>query len=117
MCICIAIDAHKSPVVVVFAHGMPGSARMRKAKTGRIAPGSLLIRGLEWAYGVLVREGGLECMAYRADVNDPVCPKRMEIVNDLSSGLKRYLWRFTGGGRRRTSRRISTGTSTPSGST
>lgn len=90
---------------------------MRKAKTGRIAPGSLLIRGLEWAYGVLVREGGLECMAYRADVNDLVCPERMEIVNDLSSGLKRYLWRFTGGGRRRTSRRISTGTSTPSGST
>ncbi|MEE0448793.1 MAG: hypothetical protein UC928_02650, partial [Collinsella sp.] len=32
----------------------------------------------------------------RADVNDPVYLERMEMVNDLCSWLKRYLWRFTG---------------------
>lgn len=50
---------------------------------GRIAPGSLLIHDLERAHGMLVREGGLESEAHRAD------------VDDLCSSLKRYLWRFT----------------------
>lgn len=62
---------------------------------GRIAPGSLLIHDLERAHGVLVRDGGLESEAHRAEVNDPVYLERMEMVNDLCSWLKRYLWRFT----------------------
>ena len=63
---------------------------------GKIGPGLPLIHGLEWPHGVLAREGGLKRMAHRADVNDPVCPVRMENVNDLCSWLKRKLWRFTG---------------------
>ena len=63
---------------------------------GRIAPGSLLVHDLDRAHGVLVREGGLESEAYRADVSDPVNLERMELVNDLCTRLKRYLWRFTG---------------------
>ena len=45
---------------------------------------------------MLVRDGGLESEAHRADVNDLVYLERMEMVNDLCSWLKRYLWRFTG---------------------
>lgn len=52
---------------------------------GRIAPGSLLIHDLERAHGVLVRDGGLESEAHRADVNDPVYLERMEMANDLCS--------------------------------
>ena len=63
---------------------------------GRIAPGSLLIHDLERAHGVLVREGGLESEAHRADVNGPVYLERMEMANDLCSRLKRHLWRLTG---------------------
>lgn len=84
---------------------------------GRIAPGSLLIHDLERAHGVLVRDGGLESEAHRAEVNDPVYLERMEMVNDLCSWLKRYLWRFTEIPPPRTSRVTSTGTSTSSGST
>ena len=63
---------------------------------GRIALGSLLIHDLERTHGALVREGGLESEAHRADVNDPVYLERMEMANDLGSRLKRYLWRFMG---------------------
>lgn len=63
---------------------------------GRIAPGSPRIHDLERAHGVLVRKGGVDSEAHRADVNDPVCLEQMEMVNDLRSWLKRYLWRFTG---------------------
>lgn len=96
LCICVAIDVHKNPIAVVCGHVMPSSARVRKAMGGRTAPGALLIHDLERAHGVLVRDGGLDSEAHRADVNDLVYLKRMEMVNDLYSWLKRYLWRFTG---------------------
>lgn len=63
---------------------------------GRIAPGALLIHDLERAHNALVRDGGLESEARRPDVNDPVYLERMEMVSDLCSWLKRYLWCFTG---------------------
>lgn len=46
-CICVAIDVHKNPVTVVCGQGKPSSARVWNAMGGRIAPGSLLIHGLE----------------------------------------------------------------------
>ena len=52
---------------------------------GRIAPESPHIHDLERAHGVLVREGGLDSEAHRADANDPVYLERMEMVNDLCS--------------------------------
>lgn len=62
----------------------------------RMLPGSLPIHDLEKAHNALVRDGGFESEAHRADVNDPVYLERMEMANDLCSWLKRYLWRFTG---------------------
>lgn len=83
--ICVAIDVHKNPVAVACGHGKPSSARVRKAIGGRIAPGSPHIHDLERAPGALVRGGGLESEAHRADANGPVCLERMEIVNVISS--------------------------------
>lgn len=96
LCIRVVIDVHKNPVAVACGHGKHGSARVRKVVGGRMAPGSPLIRDLERAHNALVRDGGLESEAHRADMNDPVYLERMEMVNDLCSWLKRYLWRFTG---------------------
>lgn len=81
-----------------------------------MSPGSLPIRNLERAYNTLVRDGGLESGAHGTAVNDPVYLKRMEMVNDLQSWLKRNLWRFMGMSCG-TSRRISAGTSGGAGST
>ena len=70
--------------------------RVRKPMGGKIATGSLLIHDFERARGVLVRDGGLESEARRADDNDPVYLERLEMVNDLYSRLKHRPWRFTG---------------------
>lgn len=96
LCICVAVDVHKNPVAVACGHGKPSTARVRKAMGGRIAPGSLLIHDLERAHDARIRDSELEIEAHRADVNDPVYLERMEMVNDMRSRLKRYLWRFTG---------------------
>lgn len=63
---------------------------------GRIAPGALLICGLERARKAQVRDVGLEIEAHRADFSDPVYLEQMEMANGLCSWLKRYLWRFKG---------------------
>ena len=41
------------------------------------------IHDLERAHNALVRDGGLESEAHRADVNDPIYLERMEMANDL----------------------------------
>lgn len=48
------------------------------------------------AHGALARDGGVESETHRANVNDPVRLERMEMVDDLCSSLKRYLWHYTG---------------------
>lgn len=48
------------------------------------------------AHGALARDGGFESEAHRANVNDPVRLERMEMMDDLCSRLKPYLWRYTG---------------------
>ncbi len=45
LCICVAIDVHKNPVVVC-GHEKPNSARKWRAMAGRIAPGLLFIHDL-----------------------------------------------------------------------
>lgn len=65
--------------------GARGAARVRTAIGGGIAPGSLLIHDPERAHNALVRDGGLEIEAHRADVNDPAYLERMEMVKDPCS--------------------------------
>ena len=63
---------HKNLVAIVCGRGRPSSARVREAMGGRIAPGALLICGLERARKAQVRDVGLEIEAHRADFSDPV---------------------------------------------
>lgn len=103
------------PRLIGRTRGARGAARARKVSGGRIAPGSPLIHHLERVHDALARgarERGAQGRCERPDL-----PERMEIVNDLCSWLKRYLWRFTGMSPTGTCRPTSTGTSPSSGST
>lgn len=95
LCICVAIDVHKNPVAIYCSQGKPSSVHVKETMGGRIAPGALPIHDLERVHNALARDDGLESKAHGVDVNDLVHPERMEMVNDLCSWLKRYLWRFT----------------------
>lgn len=48
------------------------------------------------AHNGVIADKGCASEAYKADVGDPAYLEAMEMVNNLSSWLKRYLWRFTG---------------------
>ena len=96
LCIAVAIDVHKNPVAVVCGHGKPSTRRMKDALLSHLAPGSVVVHDRERSHEGLIRAAGCSSEAYKADVRDPAYLACMELVNDLCSWLKRYLWRFTG---------------------
>lgn len=96
ICIAVAIDAYKNAVVAICGHGKPSSRRIRDALLSHIAPGSVIVHDMEKAHMSLVRAAKCTDEAYKADVKDPVYLEAMELVNNLCSWLRRYLFRFPG---------------------
>ena len=96
LCIAIAIDASKNPVAVVCGHGKPSAKRIKAALGSHLAEGSTVVHDRERAHNGVIAYRKCGSEAYKADVTDPVYLEEMSMVNDLSSWLKRYLWRFTG---------------------
>lgn len=96
LCIAIAIDASKTPVAFVCGHGKPSTKRIRAALGSHLAEGSTVVHDKERAHNGVIADKGCASEAYKADAGDPAYLEAMEMVNNLSSWLKRYLWRFTG---------------------
>ena len=96
LCIAVAIDVRKNPVAVAIGHGKPSSARIREGLAAHIDPSATVVHDKEKAHASLIADLGCSDEAYKADVRDPVYLLQMELVNNLCSWLKRYLWRFTG---------------------
>lgn len=95
-CIAVAIDVRKNPVAVAIGHGKPSARRMKDGMLAHIAGDSHIVHDREKAHGALVRAAGCTDEAYKTDVRDPVYLECLEMVNNLCSWIKRYLWRFTG---------------------
>ena len=96
LCIAVGIDVFKNPYAVVCGHGKPSTKRIREAFGGHIAEGATVVHDRERAHTGIIRDAGAVSESYKADVNDPEYLESMELVNNLCSWLKRYLWRFTG---------------------
>ena len=96
LCIVVAIDVHKNIVAVVCGHGKPSSKRIKEGLQSHIAEGSTIVDDKERSHNALVKAVKGVRESYKADVRDPIYLECMEMVNNLCSWLKRYLWRFTG---------------------
>ena len=117
LCIAVGIDVFKNPYAVVCGHGKPSTRRIRDTFGGHIAEGALVVHEWERAHSVVIRDVGAIFESYKADVRDQEYLESMELVNNLCSWLKRYLWRFTGMSHIQHAKATSTGTSTCSVST
>ena len=96
ICIAVAIDAFKDVVVVICGHGKPSSKRIKDALLSHIAPGSVIVHDMERSHPALVKAAECTDEAYKADTNDPAYLEAMELVNNLCSWPRRYLFRFPG---------------------
>ena len=69
---------------------------LNQALGNHLAEGSTVVHDKERAHNGVIADRKCSSEAYKADVTDPAHLGAMEMVNNLSSWLKRYLWRFTG---------------------
>ena len=79
------------PSPTATASPRPRGSRTRSA----VAKGSTDVHDRERAHNGIIADRSCKSEAYKADVTDPVYLDAMEMANNLSSWLKRYLWRFT----------------------
>ena len=77
-------------------HGKPSTKRIKEALGNHLAEGSTVVHDKERAHNGVIADRKCSSEAYKADVTDPAYLGAMEMVNNPSSWLKRYLWRFTG---------------------
>lgn len=96
ICIAVAIDIHKNPVAIVCGHGKPSSKRITDTLENHIEQNSVIVHDKERAHSALIKATGSISESYKADATDPIYLEQMELINNLSSWLKRYLWCFTG---------------------
>ena len=96
ICIAVGIDVFKNPVAIVCGHGKPSAKRIKDAFLGRIEKGSIIVHDMEKSHKSLVRAVKGIDESYRADTKDPAYLEGMEMINNLCSWLKRFLWRFPG---------------------
>ncbi len=96
ICIAVAVDAFKNVVAVICGHGKPSSKRTKDALLSHIAPGPVIVHDMERSHPALVKAAKCADEAYEADVADPAYLEAMELVNNLCSWLRRYLFRFPG---------------------
>ena len=96
ICIAVAIDAFKNAVVVTCGHGKPSSKRIKDALLSHIAPGSVIVHDKERSHPALVKAAKCTDEVYKADATDPAYLEAMQLVNNLCSWLRRYLFRFPG---------------------
>lgn len=96
ICIAIAIDANKNTVAVLCGHGKPSAKRIKDALLDHIEEGSVIVHDKEKAHRSLVKAAKCTDEAFKADAKDPVYLEHMELINSLSSWIRRFLWHFTG---------------------
>lgn len=95
ICIVVAIDQSKNMLAVVSGHGKPSSKRITDALKGHILPGSLIVHDGDHSHYKLIKELNCEEEVYKANKRDAEYLEKMELINNMCSWLKRYLFRFT----------------------
>ena len=96
ICIAVAIDAFKNVVAVICGHGKPSSKRIKDALLSYIASGSVIVHDKERSHPTLAKAAKCTGESYKGDATDRAHLEAMELVNNLCSWLRRYLFRFPG---------------------
>lgn len=96
ICIVVAIDSNKNMVVIICGHGKPSSDHIYKTLHNHIRPNLIIVHDGEKAHNKLIRELNLKSEIYKANTKDSLYFKKMALINNMCSWIKRYIWRFIG---------------------
>lgn len=95
ICIVVAIDQYQNMIAIISGHGKPSSKRIIKALKSHIKEGSTIIHDGEHAHYKLIEELNAKEEFYKADTKSKEYLERMELINNMCSWLKGYIYRFT----------------------
>lgn len=95
ICIVVAIDQSKNMIAIISGHGKPSSKRIVDALKTHIKEGSIIVHDGDHSHQRLISD--LKCKEefYKAIKTDSEYLEKMELINNMCSWLKRYLYRFT----------------------
>lgn len=95
-CIVIGIDIYKNIIALCADNGKISTSRFDKAVKNHIKPKSKLIHDGEHAHYKIINNLELIDDYHKANVKDDEYLEAMNLINSLSSWIKRYLYRFSG---------------------
>lgn len=82
-------------IAIISGHGKPSSKRIVDALKTHIKEGSIIVHDGDHSHQRLISD--LKCKEefYKAIKTDSEYLEKMELINNMCSWLKRYLYRFT----------------------
>ena len=95
ICIVVAIDQYQNMVAIISGHGKPSSKRIIKALKSHIKEGSTIVHGGEHSHYKLIEELNVKEEFYKADTKSKEYLEHMELINNMCSWLKHYIYKFT----------------------
>lgn len=95
-CIVIGIDIYKNIIAISSGNGKISTSRFNKAIKGHIKPKSKIIHDGDHSHYKMIIDYELDEYYYKANVKDKEYLEAMNLINSLSSWIKRYLYRFIG---------------------
>lgn len=95
ICIVVAIDQSKNMIAVISGHGKPSSKRIITALKDHIKEGSVIVHDGDRSHAGLIALLNCKEELYKANKTDKEYLEKMELINNMCSWLKRYLYRFT----------------------
>lgn len=95
ICICAAIDQTQNMVAIISGHGKPSSRRIINALKSHIKEGSTIIHDGDHSHYKLIEQLRAKEEFYKAGAKSKDYYEHMELINNMCSWLKRYIWRFT----------------------
>ena len=96
ICISIGIDGYKHVFAKIIGHGKPKKEQIYEAFKDVVDEGSTLIHDADISHQKLIDELKLKDKFYKAYIMDDEYKENMLLINNLSSWIKRFIYRYVG---------------------
>ncbi|MCQ2790117.1 MAG: IS1595 family transposase [bacterium] len=96
ICIAIAIDVYKCVFAKIIGHGKPNKDKIYNAFKDAIEPKSILVHDADRSHEKLIKMLSLKEEYHKASIIDDEYKEKMNMINSLSSWIKRFVYRYIG---------------------
>lgn len=96
ICIAIGIDGYKDIVAKIVGHGKASKEEILNAFKDVIEEGATLVHDADKSHDKLIKTLNLKEEYYKSYIKDKEYEQNMNLINSLSSWIKRFIYRYVG---------------------